>query len=343
MNGKLKHGLSNNPIYGVWNKIKQRCFNPKDPAYEWYGKRGIIMCEEWKNNVSSFFHDLGPKPSKWHSVDRIDNDLGYTCGKCNECLINKWTMNCQWATKRQQSNNIRKNIKISSMGKNLTINEWGREYGLKRNTMLGRLRRGWCPTKVILFPLKHTNDRDISNYHELRSQVADYYLQGFSVTTLAKRHKVSTPCIRTILDEFGIKEIRKGGDSIGHAKFRHIAVKIVADYCQGASEIEIKQKYKVANVSIKKILKEANVPLRTHSEQCCLRQKWQIPFEQSPLKELRLQILVVDNYEDGESMNSLSIRFRIRRETIKKFLIYKGIHVRTITEQKAITKQNFKK
>ena len=79
-----------------------RCVNPKSPDYEAYGGRGITVCDRWlrgeygKAGFDCFLEDMGPKPSPDLSIDRIDNDCGYSKD------------NCQWASADQQAGNRRK-------------------------------------------------------------------------------------------------------------------------------------------------------------------------------------------------------------------------------------------
>lgn len=54
-----KHGLTRNPIYGIWKGMRKRCNNPKEIAYKNYGGRGITISKEW-NNVETFIHDMYP-------------------------------------------------------------------------------------------------------------------------------------------------------------------------------------------------------------------------------------------------------------------------------------------
>lgn len=84
--------------YRIWASMIQRCENPNDRSYKYYGGRGIKVCKRW-HNFKFFIQDMGKKPTKNHSIDRIDNNGDYK------------KSNCRWATKKQQSNNRRNNKK----------------------------------------------------------------------------------------------------------------------------------------------------------------------------------------------------------------------------------------
>jgi len=82
--------------YHVWEGIKQRCLNPNRRGYEYWGGRGITICERWLD-FENFYADMGPRPGAGYSIDRYpDNDGNYEPG------------NCRWATASEQQRNTRR-------------------------------------------------------------------------------------------------------------------------------------------------------------------------------------------------------------------------------------------
>lgn len=98
----IKHGMSISvdrggaatTEYQIWRGMIQRCTNPSQNNYYLYGARGIMVCDRWLT-FENFFADMGLRPSKNHSVDRINGDGNYTPD------------NCRWATSKEQFANAR--------------------------------------------------------------------------------------------------------------------------------------------------------------------------------------------------------------------------------------------
>lgn len=87
------------PLYNLWKGVKSRVYNKNSQDYINYGGRGVNMYDDWVNDFKAFSkymeENLGDKPSKVHSLDRVNNELGYIPG------------NLRWATPTEQKNNQR--------------------------------------------------------------------------------------------------------------------------------------------------------------------------------------------------------------------------------------------
>lgn len=128
--GNYDHGHASQGVsltYHTWEGIKKRCLNPNCINYNDYGGRGITVDERWLD-FRNFLEDMGEKP-KGYSLDRIDNDRGYS------------KENCRWADLATQSNNRRNNRRYEYSGKTLTIAQWAKEYNLSHKLVHQRIFR----------------------------------------------------------------------------------------------------------------------------------------------------------------------------------------------------------
>lgn len=92
-NMNYRHGRRSSPEYSSWAKMIQRCENPNTNRFQHYGGRGIRVCSRWRESFAAFIEDMGEKPSKKYSIDRIDVDGNYEPGNCRWALPSEQRMN----------------------------------------------------------------------------------------------------------------------------------------------------------------------------------------------------------------------------------------------------------
>lgn len=157
MKGKITntiHGMS--PKSGksltasTWSSVKQRCLNPNTPVYQYYGARGIRVCEFIQSSPISLVALIGERPSRQITIDRIDNNGHYSCGSCRECLSQQWILNIQWASKQHQSYNRRDNTLVTIDGLTKPAGEWAKSVNIDPSSFYKRLKTGKKGSALLL-------------------------------------------------------------------------------------------------------------------------------------------------------------------------------------------------
>lgn len=123
--------------YKLWCNIKWRCHCKTSRDYHKYGARGIFMWEGWLQSFENFLNDIGNSPSMSHSLDRIDNNLGYCPG------------NVQWATPVAQTRNRRNTIRVTWDGEEIALAELCEKLGLDKRKTYRLFKKYKCIRKVI--------------------------------------------------------------------------------------------------------------------------------------------------------------------------------------------------
>lgn len=135
------HGLSRSRIYKIWLGMKQRCSDKSTGrTRRLYYDKGICVCDRWMDFVN-FVDDMG-LPMKSMTIDRINGNGNYE------------PENCRWATKKEQANNTTANHQLSFDGKTMNIAQWSDQVGIKQNTIVYRLVRGWPVEKALTKPIQ---------------------------------------------------------------------------------------------------------------------------------------------------------------------------------------------
>lgn len=139
---KGTHNKSKTKEYNSWCSIIARCENPNSQEFHRYGGRGIKICDSWRLSFETFLSDMGNAPSPRHSIDRINNNLGY------------FKENCRWATMKEQCRNRRTNNIIDINGEKKCLLEWCESFGISIHTFKSRRRRGVTMDKIFMPPRK---------------------------------------------------------------------------------------------------------------------------------------------------------------------------------------------
>lgn len=140
-----KHNKSTTPEYTSWESMKHRCLNSNNKYYKNYGGRGITVCDEWLT-FEGFFKDMGNKPEKNFSLDRIDVNKGY------------YKDNCRWASRYTQDRNRRDNIFIEHEGEKYILSDLAKKVNMHQQTLKARLLRGLPVDQAILKDFKYTRN-----------------------------------------------------------------------------------------------------------------------------------------------------------------------------------------
>jgi hypothetical protein len=125
--------------------IKQRCLNPNHARYRDWGGRGITVCQRWRDSFEAFLADVGFRPGKGYSIERISNDKGYEPG------------NVKWATAAEQQRNTRRNRFYMINGERLCLEDVARRHGVGASMLRGRLDKGMSLEDALTTPIGLAN------------------------------------------------------------------------------------------------------------------------------------------------------------------------------------------
>lgn len=134
----VTHGHSKGTLsYSTWANMIQRCDNPRSTDWQWYGGRGVKVCERWKD-FALFLEDMGERPPGM-TLDRVDVDGDYTPD------------NCRWASAVEQARNRRNSRLIEHEGETRTIAEWSELRSIPYHRLYQRIQRGWPAGRALGF------------------------------------------------------------------------------------------------------------------------------------------------------------------------------------------------
>ena len=133
-------------LYPIWEQMKQRCYNPNHKEYLNYGGKGITICDEWLNDYGAFkawaeksgYDKYAPRGNC--TIDRIDNDKGYSPENCRWATIDENNRNKGTYTKDRAKTKSYKGVEIN--GEVKSVKQWSIESGIKERTIRSRLEAG---------------------------------------------------------------------------------------------------------------------------------------------------------------------------------------------------------
>lgn len=134
----IKHGKVNSRIYREWKAMRERCYRPGHQYFQYYGGKGIEVCDEWRNNFEAFY-DWSMKNgySDTLTIDRKDNSKNYSPD------------NCRWATRQQQANNRTNSLVVAFQGELLPISEIQSRTGESYGQIYRRARKEQTAQRII--------------------------------------------------------------------------------------------------------------------------------------------------------------------------------------------------
>ena len=140
----------NERVYRIFHNMKSRCYLPSFSRYEYYGGRGIKICNEWLNSFDSFYNwAMASGYRNDLDIDRIDNNGNYEPN------------NCRWVTAKIQNNNTRKNHYYTYKGETKSVSQWADQYHIHRCVLNNRLRRGWSFEDAVGISIRKYNSYKI--------------------------------------------------------------------------------------------------------------------------------------------------------------------------------------
>lgn len=133
---RTTHGMSKTPEHEVWKAMWQRCTNPRNKNYATYKDRAPPPA--WKD-FAVFLADIGLRPGKGYTLERINNDGPYGPD------------NTTWVLANQQARNTNANRWLTHEGKTLLITDWAAALGIAPSSLRERINK-WGTTKALSTP-----------------------------------------------------------------------------------------------------------------------------------------------------------------------------------------------
>lgn len=140
-NGRKNSFVKNHRLYTIWIDLRRRCYNKSRKNYQYYGAKGIKVCEEWKDNFKNF--------QDWAFENGYDDTLTIDRININDDYK---PSNCRWATIKEQNNNMSTNHIIEYNGEKYTLSQLAEKYNLSYSLVKNRIRNNWSIEDIVNKP-----------------------------------------------------------------------------------------------------------------------------------------------------------------------------------------------
>jgi hypothetical protein len=144
-----KHGLTGTRIYGIWQRMKKRCYTANFAGFAACGGRGIQVCEQWRHDLAAFVADVSQLEHydcAGFDLYRIDLERDYEPG------------NVRFVPAKERARNRQGNRRLTFQGKTQCLMDWAEDpsrasLGINYPALVSRLRHGWSVERALTTPL----------------------------------------------------------------------------------------------------------------------------------------------------------------------------------------------
>lgn len=182
--GCLRTGESKTRLNRIWRGIQYRCYNEGVGSYRYYGARGIVLCEEWKDDFRAF--------REWAMANGYADDLSIERKDVNGPYSPE---NCCWIPPEDQRLNTRKNVRVTAFGETHPVSYWSRDHRCRvpYHTLIRRIKLGWDHEAALTTPQRTVHLLTEAEIPEIRARIAS----GMLLREIASHFGVS---LSTIMD-----------------------------------------------------------------------------------------------------------------------------------------------
>lgn len=168
------------PLYNIWQMMLRRCSDPTFKDWHLYGGKipPVTVCARWRESYDAFEADMPPRPSKRHTIDRIDSNGHYEPG------------NCRWATPTQQARNMSRNRYLTHNGQTHTLAEWAEQTGIPYMALFYRLERHWPLERALTTP--HLKDDKARARNRVTNHRVEFQGESLTIAEWAERYGMTT-------------------------------------------------------------------------------------------------------------------------------------------------------